>query len=139
MGMRVTKMDDPDRLSERIWTEYRDVIYDKESFDTAYDDYMGDGLSIEQDVMLRKKVYENTTPKIERYATKERALRKQQLMTSGVEKGEIKTISGKTRHQMTISGKIKDRLVFGYAQQITRKKKQIIIVRDRKGRFVKRV
>jgi len=133
-GVRTTRSDEPDRISERIWLEYGDVIYDEESYNKAYNEYMGAELTIAQDTTLRKDVYKSTAPKITRAGNIEKKMRAEKAMVSGVTKQEAAK-----HHNYSYTAKSKEQIVFAYVQQIIRKKKPLIVYRDRKGHFVKKI
>lgn len=133
-GNMATMQRDADRLSDRIWIEYGHEIYDQESFNMAFEKYIGQDLTIQQDVLLRDMTYEHTKEKIERIGKKERMYRKEKMniRTSGIKKD-------RQNHEYAYTGKSKDKIVYAYESHMIIKGREYIRLRDRKGRFVKRI
>lgn len=56
---RVYPLEELDRLSERIWADAQGNIIDRDSFDDAFEDYIGEGAKVteKQLTLLRPKVF----------------------------------------------------------------------------------
>jgi hypothetical protein len=121
---RVTPPEEIERLAERIHSEFKDKIDDKETFNQAFEDYLEVTLTPKQKTTLRQKTfseYAKLEPDVRRVVKK----RKKRVVRRKVPVKEFEII-----------GKQKGRIVF--ARKITikvRGKSQTRYI-DKRGRYV---
>jgi len=60
---RVTPEADFERFAERLWSEYGDDIFDIDSYNSAFDKYMGEDIKKGEDSDLRKTAFEKMREK----------------------------------------------------------------------------
>ena len=121
---RITPPDDLDRLTENLNNNFGRKITDRESFDKAWDEYLGDehGLSNKQ----KDKVWKNIADikQLDRAIKNVQATQRKARQISKSELSYLTTVKGKR--------------VYARKEFVKVKGKSVVRYRDAKGRFVKK-
>lgn len=114
---RVTIDDDISRLAERLLNAFP-LINNRDRFDTAFEAYLED-LNEQQDSTLREKVFREVR-------------RRRPGITPEVRKSEPKA-----KRAFEVPGKVKEKVVFTRVDSFTVDDRNVVVFRDRAGRFAK--
>ena len=138
---RVTRETDVDRLSERLLLESGDLILDRSTFDTEYNNYLATVLTDRQDNKLRREVFKRLRerkPSVsEKRLIKPRAkpLTKEQIRSKQFQRRFKESDKFLATFKDRVTGRIKR--VFAIKTSVIVKGHRVTRFRDKKGRFVK--
>lgn len=125
---RVTPEDDYVRLAERLWNYSAGSIKDEDTFDRAYDSYMGEfaGKNKELKKKVFKKLTESHTDVLRTRGTKKRELTRREQV-------ELK----QKKYNYDYPAYSKFRVVYARKTSVTIRGKKRVVYRDRNGRYAR--
>ncbi|MDD5059409.1 MAG: hypothetical protein PHQ60_16250 [Sideroxydans sp.] len=134
-GKRTTDQEDYNRFARNIYGIYGDEIQDIDSYDRAFDDYMGEDLQGGQDRELRKGGFEalkKMHPSIvQEYSADVKKIDKRKQRKVIKPKGEYVYIA--YAGDKVVYAR-QDKVIYHYKKGMESR----IVYRDRKGRFVRK-
>lgn len=140
--------EDVDRVAETLWTESRGKIVDRDTFDQAYDDYMGGFQSGRHKSVFKPAVFDKVrqnhdkvSPKRLFTGAKGKNLKQDQRQTAKTvvtSREEYKKRGASKVRVYNLTGRIKGKVVRVRATTIVVRGKSLVRYRDRKGRFASR-
>ena len=121
---RITQEDDADRLAERVYNYTNGNIKDRNGFDQAFNDYMGE-INQKQDTKLRKEVFDRMTSK-----------------HSGIIRERFKATrkpvqAGKKTNIFNVLASTRGKVVYAHRTYVKVRGKRQVRLRDKLGRFAK--
>jgi len=125
---------DIDRLAENLQLHYGDSIVDLATFEEAYNSYLS-----EANANIKKKDFREKTFRV--YRNKFSGVSREREVTKKTAKFLLEDETKKVRTEkkkFSEIGSVKKRVVRARKTVITRKKKKITVLRDKRGRFVKK-